>query len=120
MPTFGLTAIAALALWGIVYALLVIFVGDNPNFPGQNIIEFVLNAALLLIIGWMAVGAAYATSPIKMDQSTAFATCVVTMALFAYLIAFSAHKKILQSPQTLDTKIDRMIVCKNYPQARGC
>ena len=98
MSMLGLTAIAALTFWGIVYALLAIFVGDNPNFSGQNIIEFVLNAALLLIIGWMAVGAAYATSPFKIDQNIAFSTCIVSMALFAYLIAFSAHKKIVQSP----------------------
>ena len=120
MPTLGLTAIAALTFWGIVYALLAIFVGDNPNFPGQNIIEFVLNAALLLIIGWMAVGAAYATSPFKIDQSTSFATCIITMAVFAYLIAFATHKKVLQPLKPLENKVDRMIVCKNYPQARGC
>ena len=120
MRMFNLTAIAALTLWGIVYLLLKIFVGEHPNFPGQNIIEFVLNSALLLIVGWMAVGVAYATSPFRIDQSTAFATCIISMAIFAYLIAFSTHKKILQPPKTLEKKIDRMIVCKNYPRALGC
>ena len=120
MPVFGLTVIAAITLWAIVYVLLDIFVGDHPNFPEQNIIEFGLTSALVWMVGWMIAGLAYATSPIKMNQSTAFATCIVSMALFAYLIAFSTHKKILQPPKTMEKKIDRTILCKTYPKARGC
>ena len=120
MTTFGLTIIAAIILWGIVYLLLDIFVGEHPNFPGQNIIEFVLNSAILLMVGWLSVGAAYSTGRFRMTQSTSFATCIITMAVFAYLIAFATHKKVLQPLKPLEKKVDRMISCKNYPRAPGC
>ena len=120
MPTFLLTIVAALTLWSIVYLLLNAFVGDQPNFSNHNPLEFVVNSALLLIIGWVITGLAYAIGRFKMTQSTAFATCISTMAVFAYLIAVSTHNKTLRPMKPLEKKIDRVMLCKTYPKAPGC
>jgi hypothetical protein len=120
MQTFVLTALAALTFWSIVYLLLHIFVGDHPNFPGQNVVEFGVNAALLLMVGWMVVGAAYAAGRFRMSRQTAFASCLTAMAAFAYVIASGTHQKILQSPKPLEKKFDRTLYCKINPKASGC
>ena len=120
MAPFGLTVLAALTLWSIVHLLLNAFVGDQPNFPNENPLEFVVNSVLLLIVGWMMTGVAYAIGRFKMNQSTAFTTCISTMAVFAYLVAVSTHNKILRSVKPLEKKVDRIMICKTYPQARGC
>jgi hypothetical protein len=120
MPTFGLTVLAALTLWSIVYLFLHAFVGGQPNFPGQNLLEFVVNASLLLMVGWMMTGFGYDVARFKMTESRAFAACVMTMAIFAFLIAVSTHNKTLQSLKPLEKKVDRATLCKTYPQSRGC
>jgi hypothetical protein len=120
MQTFLLTALAALTFWSIVYLLLHIFVGDHPNFPGQNVVEFGVNAALLLIVGWVVAGVAYFAGPFKLSKKAAFATCLAAMALFAYVVASGTHKKILQPPKPWEKKLDRAVHCKINPKAAGC
>ena len=120
MPTFVLTAIAALTFWSIVYLLLHLFVGDHPNFPSQNLVEFGVNAALLLMIGWIVVGAAYVVGRFKMGRQTAFAACLTAMAAFAYVVASGTHQKIVQPPKPLEKKFDRTLYCKINPKSPGC
>ena len=120
MPTFVLTAIAALTFWSIVYLLLYLFDGDHPNFPKRNLVEFGVNAALLLMIGWMVVGAAYVVGQFKMSRQTAFAACLTAMAAFAYVVASGTHQKIVQPPKSLEQKFDRTLYCKINPKAPGC
>ena len=120
MPTFILTAVAALTFWSIVYLVHVSFDGDSPNFRTQSEFEFFVNAALLLMIGWMAVGVTYAFTQFKMSHRTAFATCLAAMAAFAYVVGAGTHKKMLQPTTALEKKFDRVLYCKTSPKAPGC
>ena len=119
MRALSLTVPAAFTFWGIAYVLLDTFAGDHPDFPGQNILEFVVNSALLLMVGWMVVAAVYATGGFKISQRTAFTTCVLTMAVFAYSIASGTYKKILQPPTPLQKKFDRFPPLQELPQVSG-
>jgi hypothetical protein len=44
------------------------FLKDYPDFPARNLVEFVLKSGLLLMVGWMVAGAAYALRRFKMGQ----------------------------------------------------
>jgi hypothetical protein len=118
--TFGLTVLAALTFWSIVLLLLEAFVGGSPNFPGQDFVEFVLNVALLLMFGWMVTGFRYAVGLFKATESTAFTTCIISMAVFAYLVAVSTYNKTVRPMTRLEKTVDRTMFCKTYPNARGC
>jgi hypothetical protein len=119
MSTFGLTVVAAATFWSIVYLLLVLFVGQNGDFPWQNALEFLVNIGLLLMLGWMAAGAAYALTRFKMTANSAFTICIVTMALFSYMIASSTYVKLVEPQKRFERRFDRTI-CKANPKSPGC
>jgi hypothetical protein len=120
MQTFFLTGLAALTFWSIVYLLLHKFVGGRPNFPGQNVVEFAVNAALLLMVGWMVVGAAYAAGRFRMNRQTAFATCLVAMATFTYVVASGTYQKIIQPPKPLESNKFRQTKASRRLKSRKC
>jgi hypothetical protein len=115
MPTFGLTVLAAATFWSIVYLLLVVFVGGHPNFSGQNIVEFIVNASLLLMLGWLFAGVAYAVTRFKLTEKAAFTTCVVTMAVFAYAVGTGTYNKVIEPQKRFDR-----VICKTNPKTPGC